>query len=73
MTLGETLDQLLASAGLKVEQWHYAPNLTRTHLFERTLGRVPGLRGAFRALDRSLTYRFNRLLAVQFIVRCRVE
>ncbi len=66
----ETLAEMLAGAGLRVVEWHYAPNLTMTHAYQRTFGRIAPLHRVLRRLDRALTYRFNRLLSVQFIVAC---
>ena len=66
----ETLTEMLTGAGLRVVEWHYAPNLTMTRAYQRTLGKLPPLHRILRRMDRALTYRFNRLLAVQFIVAC---
>jgi 2-polyprenyl-3-methyl-5-hydroxy-6-metoxy-1,4-benzoquinol methylase len=66
----ETLTEMLSGAGLRLVEWHYAPNLTMTHAYQRTLGRIGPIHRLMRQLDRGLTYRFNRLLAVQFIVAC---
>jgi hypothetical protein len=66
----ETFQELVAGAGLRVVEWRYTPNLTETGLFRRTLGRIPGLAGAFRRFDRWLTYRRPTLFAVQFVVAC---
>ena len=65
-----TVEELIRGARLRPLEWRYSPNLTETNLFRKTLGRVPFLRLPLRKLDRWLTYRFNALLAVQFIVAC---
>ena len=61
---------MVRGAGLRVVERRYAPNLTMTGFYTKTLGRITFLRHLSRLLDRWLTQRFPRLLAVQFILAC---